>query len=109
MAVSTLDPRSFDLADIRHVQGHSWIPLRQQQDQDHDSAFPGIGGLREYAGIATLAVTTEKRDDVDSLGWSESDVSTHLPSLEDGIYRAADLHCDWSPEREIIGTRLAPE
>jgi len=103
---STLSPRFFELDDVRPVQGRSWIPLRQDGETEHDSPFVGIGAIREYAGIATLAVLSADRGAVDTLTWSDVDTSTHSPSVEKGLYRQADVHCDWSDERAIVGTRL---
>ena len=103
---STLSPRFFELDDVRPVPGRSWIPLRQDGETEHDSPFVGIGAIREYAGIATLAVLSADRGAVDTLTWSDVDTSTHSPSVEKGLYRQADVHCDWSDERAIVGTRL---
>jgi len=101
-----LSPEFFELADIRAIQGQSWIPLRQNGEIAHESPFDGIGGIRTYAGIATLAVLTADRDAVDALTWSDVDTSAHRPGFDSGLYRPADVHCDWSPERNIVGTRL---
>lgn len=103
---STLSPRFFELDDVRAAQGRSWIPLRQDGETEHESPFPWIGAIREYSGIATLAVLSADRGAVDLLTWSEVDTSTHSPSVERGIYRQADVHSEWSDERRIIGTRL---
>ena len=103
---STLSPRFFELDDIRPAQGRSWIPLREDGKTERDSPFVGIGAIREYTGIATLAVLSANRGAVDTLTWSDVDTSTHSPSVEKGIYRQADVHCDWSDERAIVGTRL---
>ena len=73
---------------------------------EHDSPFAGIGAIREYAGIATLAVLSADRGAVDTLTWSEVDTSTHSSSVEKGLSRQADVHCDWSDDRAIVGTRL---
>lgn len=101
-----LSPEFFELGDIRAIQGQSWVPLRQDGEIRHESPFDGIGGIRAYAGIATLAVLEADRDAVDALTWSDVDTSTHRPSLDGGLYRPADVHCDWSHERNIVGTRL---
>lgn len=103
---STLSPRFFELDDVRPAQGRSWIPLRQDGKIERDSPFVGIGAIREYTGIATLAVLSANRGAVDTLTWSDVDTSRHSPSVEKGIYRQADVHCDWSDERAIVGTRL---
>lgn len=70
------------------------------------SPFGGIGGIRDYAGIATLAVLSAHRDAVDSFTRGDVDISTHSQSLDGGLYRAADVHCKWGQERTIVGTRL---
>lgn len=101
-----LSPEFFELADIRAIQGRSWIPLRQEDEIAHESPFEGICGIRAYAGIATLAVLPADRDVVDAFTWSDIDTSTHRPGLDNGHYRPADVHCDWSEERNIVGTRL---
>ena len=103
---ATLSPSFFELDDVPAAQGRTWIALRHDGDIERDSPFAGIGAIREYSGIATLAVLSAERSMVDKLTWSEIDISTHSPSLERGIYRQADVHCDWSDERRIIGTRL---
>jgi len=102
----TLDPRFFDLGDIRAVQGRSWIPLRQEQPEDHESPIPGVGGVHTYSGVATLAVAADDRATVDAFGWSDVDVSTHRPNQDDGVYRPVDLHYDWGEKRKAVGVRL---
>ena len=67
---------------------------------EHDSPFVSIRAIREYTGVATLAVLSADRGAVDTLTWSEVDTSTHRPSVEKGIYRQADVHCDWSDETQ---------
>lgn len=102
---STLSPRFFELDDVRPVQG-KLDTLAPGWETEHDSPFVGIGAIREYAGIATLAVLSADRGAVDTLTWSDVDTSTHSPSVEKGLYRQADVHCDWSDERAIVRTRL---
>jgi hypothetical protein len=101
-----LSPEFFELRDVRPVQGRSWIPLRQDAKKAHESPFDGIGGLRSYSGIATLAVRPANRAVVDVFTWSDVDPSTHRPSLDGGHYRPSDVQCDWTEERNVVGTRL---
>ncbi|MFG1481138.1 hypothetical protein V5F53_21185 [Xanthobacter sp. V4C-4] len=103
---STLNPRFFELDDVRAAQGRRWIPLRQDGETEHESPFAGIGAIRKYSGIAALAVLSADRGAVELLTWSEVDTSTHSPSVEKGIYRQADVHSEWNDERRVIGTRL---
>lgn len=103
---ATLSQKFFELGDVRSMQGRSWIPLRHDGEIEHESPFAGIATIKEYSGVATLAVLASDRAAADSFTWSEVDVSTHSPSLEDGLYRPADVHADWRAERKIIGTRL---
>lgn len=102
----TLAPHFFELTDIRVVQGRSWIPLRLDQEVERESPFQGVGGIREYSGVASLAVLEADRAVVDGFTWSDVDQSTHDRSFDGGLYRPADVHCDWSPERNIVGVRL---
>lgn len=104
MATMTLNPRFFELDDIRAVQGLSWIPLRQNQRDAHESPYPGVGGVATYTGVATLAVPSASRSVADNLDWSEVDPSAHRPSLDEGVYRPVDLHCDGTGN--AIGTRM---
>ena len=103
---TTLSQRFFELDDIRAIQGRSWIPLRQDGELERESPFTGIGCIREYSGVASLAVQATDRGAVDPLDWGEVDVATHRPSLDQGVYRPADVHCEWTAERKTIGTRL---
>jgi hypothetical protein len=103
---TTLSQRYFELDDIRAIQGRSWIPLRQDGEVERESPFTGVGNIREYSGLASLAVQAADREAVDPLDWGEIDVATHRPSLDQGVYRPADVHCGWTDERKTIGTRV---
>lgn len=104
--MKSLSPEFFELRDVRPIQGRNWIPLRQDAKLKHESPFEGVGNIRAFSGIATLAVRMAHRDVVDEFTWGDVDLSTHCPSLDGGHYRTADVHCDWSDERNVIGTRL---
>lgn len=103
---NTLISRFFELEDVRPVEGRSWIPLRQDSPIRHESDIPGVGGVRSYSGTASLAVAHEDREVAEELTWTELDVSTHRPWLDDGVYRQVDLHYDWTVERRFVGIRL---
>jgi hypothetical protein len=106
MMIKTLEQRFFELADSRPMQGRTWIPLRQDQEESLDGNLAGVADVRTYSGYATLAVETAMRAIADEMTWSELDNQPHRCSIENGIYRPADFHCEWKPPRKVIGTRL---
>ncbi|HKY82828.1 MAG TPA: hypothetical protein VJM09_15305 [Sphingobium sp.] len=101
-----LSPEFFALSDICAIQGRSWIPLRQNGEIEHESPFEGIGDIREYTGIATLAVASADRGAVDGFSWSEVDTSAHRPTFDGGVYRPADVQSDWNQGHKAVGTHL---
>lgn len=91
----------FELNDIRPLQSRPWIPLRQIADECLDPEDPDVVRVEQYTAVATAAVHKAKRSEAEKLGWSDLDVNSHRPAVEDWGYAPSDVFRNWKKELGI--------
>jgi len=82
----------FELNDVTHIGGRTWLPLRQCLSKTIEAKMPNVIELDEWSGIATAAINNNQRDLADNLQWSNGlNLNSHRAGMETWGYYAADV------------------
>src|SRR5689334_8724219 len=77
----------------RKSDGAVWIPLRAIQKIEERGTTGSVGYREEFFGVGSLAVSNDKKDQADKLGWMDVGIShDHGSYVQDGRYVASDIY-----------------
>ena len=100
----------FEMKDVRRrkLATSVWIPLRAIHSIEKISSYGKEGFKEEFFGAGTLAVSIDKKEKAEKLGWMEVGIShEHGSYVQDGKYHPADIYEDY--DGDFLGIHLVLE